>query len=209
MYLNKKYVITQIGYGAEAGFFQYGVVFELMKDDKPIYAVVSYRHIANNDALSTIFKESLPCPSYYQNNINTEIDPFTDNRYVYSSLIRLSDDEQVYAAVGKEILENSNNRYCLILHVGCSTVKKEDTNCILILSDGRKLVCKANKVETTYVDNSYKMYYSVQIDLDETQIQQLANAYVTNFRFNGIEIKGIRVSLGQRFMYTTQAMLDY
>ena len=211
MYINRKYTITRIGYGAEAGFFQYGVVFELTDDEKSIYAIISNLHIANNDALSTIFKESLPCPEYYRRNIYTEVDPFTDELYSFTSVMRLSDDDKVFIATGKSKI-NNENCYRLILHVGSNTEKTGFANCILVLSDGKKIICESQQpFEKSYVDddNLYKMYYSAKFAITEEQINQLANAYITDIRFINLDIKNIRTSLGQRFMYTTQELLDY
>lgn len=207
-YLNKKYVIKQIGYGAEAGPFQYGVVFELFGEEQTIYAILGYRHIANNDALSTIFKDYIPCPSYYRNFIRSEIDPFTNNKIVFCALQKLSSDNRVFAAVTKSSLEDSM-QYRLILHIGSNTIKTEEPICTLVLSNGEKILCQAEKVETSYVDGFYKMYYSANIVLSESEIINLSQTNIQHIRFMGIDIKGIQSTLGQRLMYITQELLEY
>lgn len=207
-YVRKSYTVTRTGYGAEAGFFQYGVVFELMRDNEAVYAIISYRHIVEEDALSTIFAEMIPCPKYYGSMINHYEDRLS-NTHVYSShFVRLLGTEQVGAAVFRTDSADIK-KYHLLVHVGSNTVKDLDKNCLIVFADGTRMNLTSSINEMTYPNGGpYQMYYSAQIDLSGEEVAKLATLPITDMRVRGIDVRDIKWTKGQKLMNITKALLE-
>lgn len=208
-YIGKRYVVTRVGFGAEAGFFQYGVVFELDHEGEKLYAVISNRRIMENDGLATIFKESVPCPDWYKTYIEFQQDPFTSEVFWYSKLARLTDDQQGFIAIGETILNDDKPRYELMLHLGSNKERiATDSICEFVFDDWSKMTFPTKIVEVEHLDKPYKFYYSLRLNLTQEQIDKFATSYVTAVRMDNIRVVDIRQSVGQRFMYIIQALLD-
>lgn len=209
LYVGKRYTVTRVGFGAEAGFFQYGVVFELDHDGEKLYAVISNRRIIENDGLFTIFKESIPCPDWYKIYIELQRDPFTSEVFRYSKLARLTDDQQGFIAIGETIPNDDMPRYELMLHLGSNKERiATDSICEFVFEDRFKMTFPTKIVEVEHLDKPYKFYYSIRFNLTQEQIDKFATSYITAVRMDNIRIVDIRQSVGQRFMYTIQALLD-
>ena len=207
-YVDKTYTVTRYGYGAEAGFFQYGVVFELMRDNEAIYAIISYRHIEEEDALSTIFAEMVPCPKYYGNMINHYEDRLSNTHVYASQFVRLLGTNQVGAAVFRTDSADIK-KYHLLVHVGSNTVKDLDKNCLIVFADGTRMNLTSSINEMTYPNGGpYQMYYSAQIDLSGEEVAKLATLPITDMRVRGLDVRNISWAKGQNLMNITKALFD-